>query len=214
MSFHATISFCEVKDRTDAFNKALNIIRFYQTNEGKKKLVEEIIEYLKCCNKDILKNEYFIEKIIYEISRCKFIYFKKQNLLGYVGEFKDTFPVTIHFQNQVDQNYDYSCWSGIRFFEDVVTKCKNTSIDELLDVFKDWGCDREELESNSEYYKKTLVYKTISKELDIEEWVYRDVNNIYSNEYYESFTLSPIESSYNLFDIKTMVKQGLLKKEE
>lgn len=62
--------------------------------------------------------------------------------------------------------------------------------------------------------KKTLVYKTISKELDIEEWIYRDFNNIYSNEYYESFTLSPIESSYNLFDIKTMVKQGLLKKEK
>lgn len=160
MSYHTTISFCEVKDKTDAFNKALNIIRFYQTNEGKKKLVEEILEDINYCSKDLLKDGYFIEKIIYEISRCKFIYFKKQNLLGYVGEFKGTFqgtfPVTIHFQNQVDQNYDYSCWSGIRFFEDVVTKCKNTSIDELLDVFKDWNCDREELESNSKYYKKNL----------------------------------------------------------
>ena len=89
---------------------------------------------------------------------------------------------------------------------------QNASVDELLDVFKDWGCDKEELESNSEYYKKTLVYRTISKELDIEEWVHRDSNNIYSNEYYESFTLSLIENCYNLFDIKTMVRRGLIKK--
>lgn len=210
MSYSLTLSFCEVKNEFDAFKKALETVDYYKTLEGWEKIIDNIIdnEIITC---ERIYDTPYLEGLIYKFFRFKFVYFKKLNILAFNGECKKFFPVLIHFQDSGDQNYDYSVWKGISYFESVISKSKNISIEELKEFFIKYGYEEDDFEevSDIEYFRKSFVYKTIFNSLNLNDYLYsREKENFHSDDF-ESFVLSGIDSPYEVVLPKANLRKKL-----
>lgn len=210
MSYYLRLSFCDVKDELDAFKKALKTVEYFKSIEGQNEIIKTIIENENITCEDV-DNIPLLEGFIYKHFRFKFVYFKKLNILAFNGECKKFFPVLIHFQDSGDQNYDYSVWKGISYFESVISKSKNISIEELKEFFIKYGYEEDDFEevSDIEYFRKSFVYKTIFNSLNLNDYLYsREKENFHSDDF-ESFILSGIDSPYEVVLPKANLRKKL-----
>lgn len=210
MSYSLILSFCEVKNELDAFHKALDTVKYYKTVQGQDEIIDEIVgnEIITC---DQINDPTFLEGLIYKHFRYKFVYFKKLNILAYNGKCQKIFPVSIHFQDSTDQDYDDSVWNGISYFEDIISRSKKLSRTELRDFFFEYGYGAEDFEEQSdfEYFKKSFVYKTVFADLHLEDYLYLRDHEDFHSEDFESFVLSGMDSPYDIIRPKTMLKNRL-----
>lgn len=110
--------------------------------------------------------------------QTRYIYWPEWNLIGLIGfpnvigkNTLELFPCHVYFQNQSDQDYDYETYDGIPLFRQITRQIRQTKgimVDNLTD--DDPDVDHESID----YDLKSLVYKTISDLLGIEEYVYDD----------------------------------------
>lgn len=127
----------------------------------------------------------------YRVFQFRYFYIPEHNLLGIFGvpdSVKEMFDNTSYFQNSTDQDYDFDDWKGIPWFEEVATKWKNCSLNELVRTYNDiYGDDSDyhhmtnaEYLSNEEesiYYRKSFCYKDIWR--NIEQYLFNDDGIVY-----------------------------------
>lgn len=99
------------------------------------------------------------------VFKYRFFYNSDLQLLGMYGVdecMKDMFNCTVHFQNSCDQDYDYNEWSGIKYFESVVEKWKNSEDEKVIENFKETiRSEWDAKENDIDYWKKSFVYREI-----------------------------------------------------
>lgn len=135
-----------------------------------------------------------------------FVYWEDKKLLSIAGdatlhEIKSMFDNWFDFQNSCDQDYDYTCWNGIEYFEQVVDRTKGLSANDLTNM-KDYASySIKELNDDLDYMLKSHVYKTIYKELDLNSWLWG------KNGYFKRFSFNAITSQERLLDAYILLKE-------
>lgn len=203
------MSFCDVKNETEAFKKALDIITYFKTQSGMQKRAREVANRAVLYDKQQLADYYFRESVVNRYFKFRFVYFKKAKVFGCVGDFPDWFPVTISFQDSTDQDYDFSVWAGIKPFEKIATKCSKMSVDGIFleNVFPDLA--KEEISLNINYWRRSLAYKKICKILNLKEWMEHDAQNV-SNQYFDSFSMTALDDEMLVSTAQTQLKVALI----
>ncbi len=133
----------------------------------------------------------------------RYFYLKEHKLLGVYSlneEQQALFDCTVYFQNSTDQDYDFTEWQGVPWFEEVAAKWANTTDEDILQAYKaeydqdfeyDYeGYEDEKLREKIAYARRTFAYKEIW-EL-IEPTLYHENGVVYVSLYggYELSTLS------------------------
>ena len=133
----------------------------------------------------------------------RYFYLKEHQLLGVYSlneEQQELFDCTVYFQNSCDQDYEFTEWQGVSWFEEVAAKWANATDEAVLQKYKekyneDFGYDYEgyapeRLSEKLMYYRRTFAYKEIW-EL-IEPTLYHENGAVYVSLYggYELSTLS------------------------
>ena len=149
MSYSFTMSFCEVKNKTEAFDKALAYIKQYQTHKGMSALINNRTFPL-LTTQAARNNSFAYDQALYVTFTFRFVYFPKHKILGLVGEFDDFSATSVYFQNSTDQDYDYEEWNGISLFEKLAKEVKQFSPDQIVRFFPELPDAeiRENLEKN------------------------------------------------------------------
>lgn len=100
------------------------------------------------------------------IFHYRYFYNKELQLLGVYSVpdcMQNLFDTTIYFQNSCDQDYEYTTWKGVPYFEMVVEKWSTASEKEV----KNWYTEKENRTWDADdwfdldYFRKTIVYKEI-----------------------------------------------------
>ena len=96
----------------------------------------------------------------------RFFYIPEHNLLGVFSVpagVDKIFDLTCHFQNSCDQDYPFEDWKGIPVFEEIATKWKNATDNEVKEYYhKRWGdVWDEEGSSDLDYYRRSFAYDEI-----------------------------------------------------
>lgn len=131
---------------------------------------------------------------LYHLFSIHIVYWEKYNLLGVIGEIPENINkelVTIEFQNSTDQNYDYNEWSGISYFENVVKRLEHAD----ANMVSSYGYDIDDINKDIDYFRKTAVYSTIHKELDIHNWLWKREGN------FRTFSLQSINDDSTFFSL-------------
>lgn len=131
---------------------------------------------------------------LYHLFSIHIVYWEKYNLLGVIGETPENMSkefVTIEFQNSTDQNYDYNEWSGISYFENVVKRLEHAD----ANMVSSYGYDIDDINKDIDYFRKTAVYSTIHKELDIHNWLWKREGN------FRTFSLQSINDDSTFFSL-------------
>lgn len=129
---------------------------------------------------------------LYRLFSIRILYWKDKNLMGIQGELpkktKEKLK-TFYFQNSTDQDYDYEEWKGIQYFENIVNEVKSYKENDLKVLtsfeFNDFN------DAAIEYCKKSLIYKKIYEDLELDEWLYHAYEH---NGDFELFSINPIVS--------------------
>lgn len=128
------------------------------------------------------KTDWYWLNSLFEI---QFVYWPEKKLIGlcgnnYPGKIKDMFSGYVLFQNSTDQDYAYGEWPQIDLFQkhvyESVTLDKKSIMKKYADIHED--CSEEELKECfssdylSSYYRRTLVFDAVYKELALDDWLW------------------------------------------
>lgn len=117
-----------------------------------------------------------------DIFKYRWFFDKEHKLLGVYSlqpQLRELFDCTIHFQNSTDQNYDYSDWNGIPYFEKIAAKWSTADAKTVNDFYSKshHGDQIENLDDPArlDYHRKSNAYREIWNEF---EHTLYDENNI------------------------------------
>ena len=153
------------------------------------------------CNDDIARE--VIDLFIYALFNTWFVYWPEQRLLGCCGkfpdEFKRYFEAEVYFQNSCYQDYPYSDWKGISLFDQVTKAIGKMDTEKLLTSIDYISSD--DLITDEQYWRRTLIYTTIYKMLDLDNWLYgKDSGRFFR------FAMSPMVSSEKRLELETIAQ--------
>lgn len=191
MSYSFTMSFCEVKNKTEAFDKALAYIKQYQTHKGMSALINNRTFPL-LTTQAARNNSFAYDQALYVTFTFRFVYFPKHKILGLVGEFDDFSATSVYFQNSTDQDYDYEEWNGISLFEKLAKEVKQFSPDQIVRFFPE--LPDAEIRENLEYWRRTCLYQMIYEGLHLNKWLYRDYKENAQDDTFITFDLFALNS--------------------
>lgn len=195
MSYGFDLMFKQVSNKLEAYELAHEF-----ANKCYKKGMEYIEDSkyyipsmrLRCGEK---ADEYWL----YRLFSFSFIYWEKYNLLAVLGqrypeEARELFDLQVYFQNSTDQDYEFEEWGNcIPLFNELVDKAKNMSVDEIYAIFntdgKDWY-EKEDIEKNLDYYRRSAVYEQIYALLDLNAWLWDNDDFQFSR-----FSVSALDST-------------------
>ena len=152
-------------------------------------------------------NSYYLENLL----SFRFVYFPEKKLLAIVGgnypRADKYFDKSIYFQNSCDQDYEVEEWGKTKYFKQVWDKIFNLTDEEFINLVKtegkDWW-DIDEMSSDPDklkYLRRSFVYDTIFKELDLENWLYSNNYNINSSEKYKCFSINRLYKYEEAMDL-------------
>lgn len=151
----------------------------------------------------------FIDAYLYRLFNFRFVYWKEHQILGlshFGNSIEDViepyFSMSVHFQNSCDQDYAYDTWNGIKMFEDIADRAKTYTVDEIINSSDGYYIDRdrEDIESNVEYYRRASAYRTIFNDLDLNDWLYGR-----HNDSFRRLAINGIDSMEKLLDLNKML---------
>lgn len=231
MSNHLILSFCEIENEKDVLKKSLHILDVCRENEEFiNVLIKNIAAYIKYLSKTdkqnqklIFKNVY-LESFIRKYFRLKFVYFKKIELFAVCcecnGEYipvtcgkynKEDFPVTVTFDISININYDLSVWKGISYFESISDACMRLPEDKLIEHLEKNGFSKEMINKDLLSCRRMYVYKKIISNLHLLDYINLGLNDYQSTEYFDKFSMSLINSSFDTIDFTARLKKELMK---
>lgn len=108
-----------------------------------------------------------------DIFKYRWFFDKKHQLLGVYSlqpQLRHLFDCTIHFQNSTDQNYEWSDWNGIPYFESVAAKwsaADATTVNKFYGIIH-YGDQIENLDNPArlDYHRKSNAYHEIWSEFE------------------------------------------------
>ena len=141
-------------------------------------------------------NRYYLEALF----SFRFVYFPDKKLLAIVGahypRIDKYFDKAIPFQNSCDQDYELEEWGKTKYFKEVWDRIFNLTDEEFIQLVKTEDKDYWDIDEMSndpgklEYLRRSIVYETIFKELDLDNWLYSTNYNINSSEKYKCFSIN------------------------
>ena len=171
MSYYFRMGFKEI-ERDKVFDYCLNLLN--DDLRDYKKIIDESLETTVfdmeiSRYQDNKTRRLLCDNFIKNIYERVFLYWPDKNLLGIlVNHREDPDTVNITFQNGCDQDYSYDTWKGISYFEEFVEKYRSATVEDLMKI-EDF--DREDIESDLEYFRRSAVYDHIFEELQLREFV-------------------------------------------
>lgn len=136
------------------------------------------IPSLRYKSEDNRIDDYWLNTL-FEIS---FVYWPKKQLLGLCGyeypdNVKEMFTSFVYFQNSTDRDYDYADWPASYVFQkhvhDSVVMDKKSVIQKYMKVN---NCDSKEAkefyDSDPHYFRRSLVYDSVYKDLALDDWLW------------------------------------------
>lgn len=180
MSYSCEIHFISDVKKEDMYTYIRNEVD--KQKEKFEKIAEENIdmcfwkyEYPET-KEDLIKEEYCYllrwDTAEYLANQClglRFIYWKNLELLGIMGDTDS--GISIIFQNSTDQNYEFSCYKGIKCISDIVTKYKIMDDESVKKKYQDRFGSQEDI-GDIEYYRRSFCYNEIYKFLEINDFIY------------------------------------------
>lgn len=146
-----------------------------------KEYIERNVFYipsLRYKSEDNRVDDYWLNTL-FEIS---FVYWPKKQLLGLCGyeypdNVKEMFTSFVYFQNSTDRDYDYADWPASYVFQkhvhDSVVMDKKSVIQKYMKVN---NCDSKEAkefyDSDPHYFRRSLVYDSVYKDLALDDWLW------------------------------------------
>ena len=158
------------------------------------------------------KTDWYWLNTLFEI---QFVYWPEKELIGlcgndYPGKIKDMFSGHVLFQNSTDQDYAYDVWPQINLFQkhvyESVTLDKESIMKKYADVNNDYS--EEELKEcfgsdySSNYYRRTLVFDAVYKELALDDWLWGK-----DNPSFIKFTVQALNNDEAKFKANRCLKQ-------
>lgn len=141
----------------------------------------------------------------------RFVYFLEKKLLAIVGghypRADKYFDKSVYFQNSCDQDYELKEWGKTKYFKEVWDKIFNLTDEEFINLVKTedkdwWDIDEISNDPNKlKYLRRSIVYDTIFKELDLENWLYSNNYNIDSSEKYKCFSINRLYKYEETIDL-------------
>lgn len=139
------------------------------------------------------------------ITDCHFVYWKKYELLAFIGKYHDAWPAAKHkscsvsFQNSTNQDYDFDAWPVfIPFFQKIVKKYKK-----LLKKPKSKIQKRLKIKSKTfqpEFAVKTALYEKIYEKLHLKNWLYNNPDKTFIR-----FTMNGLTETTQQFAIHEFI---------
>ena len=136
------------------------------------------IPSLRYKSEDNRIDDYWLNTL-FEIS---FVYWPEKQLLGLCGDgypdnVKEMFTSFVYFQNSTDRDYDYADWPMSYVFQkhvyDSVVMDKKSVIQKYMKVN---NCDSKEAKefygSDPLYFRRSLVYDSVYKDLALDDWLW------------------------------------------
>lgn len=118
------------------------------------------------------------------IFKYRWFFDKEHQLLGVYSlqsQLRDLFDCTVHFQNSTDQNYDYSDWNGVAYFESIAAKWSTADAETVNEFYSKihYGDQIENLDDPArlDYYRKSNAYAEIWDEFS--HTLYDDSSIVY-----------------------------------
>ena len=174
-----------------------------------KEYIERNVFYipsLRYKSEDNRIDDYWLNTL-FEIS---FVYWPEKQLLGLCGyeypdNVKEMFNSFIYFQNSTDRDYDYADWPASYVFQkhvhDSVVMDKKSVIQKYMKVN---NCDSKEAkefyDSDPHYFRRSLVYDSVYKDLALDEWLWGKDNPSFIR-----FTVQSINDDKKKFNALTQM---------
>ena len=119
----------------------------------------EITREMKDATKNWMRNDIF---------RYRWFFDKEHQLLGIYSvqpELLGLFDCTVYFQNSTDQNYNYSDWNGVKYFEEIAAKWATADAETVNGFYgkSHHGDQIENLDDPArlDYHRKSNAYREI-----------------------------------------------------
>ena len=205
MSYSFMMSFCEVKNKAEAFDKALAYIKQYQTHKGMSALINNRTFPLL---QQARTNSFAYDQALYAAFTFRFVYFPKHYILGLVGDFNDFSATSVYFQNSTDQDYDYEEWNGISLFEKLAEEAKQFSPDQIAQYFPE--ASNKEIQENLEYWRRSCLYQIIYEELHLGKWLYRDYKENEQDDTIVTFDLFALNSAEKFVNAGAILRNKMI----
>lgn len=210
MSYYFGMYFVECEPE-NVLDKCLSVLKTIMNNA--EDIIKDELHYAPSKkHKDLIDANIakrYDEAWLYQVFNFPFVYWSEYKLLGLSGydypkEVEEEFTLHVEFQNGTDQNYEYSTWEGISCFDKWVQESKTISIPDMVAAFGEYSYyDEEELNQDKDmelYSRQSLVYETVYKNLDLDNWLYgRDGN-------FKIITLNGIPNSETLFELSLQLR--------
>lgn len=223
MSYRFDMGFKEVSSFEEALVYAVNAVKVLNKREHIEDMIRDnmlCLPYFRHVRKDKKDDKQWkalaidaSEKTVNgDILSVRFVYFKKQKLLGVCGtyypeEFKTLFDKFFYFQNSCDQDYERDCYPTIPFFTNIFDDCMKLTPNEIYDVIP-YAKDCIDDDDSLNYYRRTAAYEKIYNTLHLDEWLWG-----HDDEAFERFTLSAVLTAEDKAYVNRVVRK-LVKEED
>lgn len=178
MSYYFSMSFTPVSDKATAYDlcqKAVNLL----TEKGPAQChIKNMYSFLlrRCLFEQTPLTDFIRDMWIQDIFQIRFIYWPQHKLLALCGDdypdaITSLFGPSIGFQSSTDQDYDLEVWNpDIKIFQSTIRQISSANLDTLKSILEyddedDWVVDED-------YMRRSAVYRSIFKALDLENWLY------------------------------------------
>jgi len=178
MSYELSMQFKEVKGD---ILKEIAKIKF-ELKQKINTIIEENISYIPSMrfeNRGLpdnvleAKDSAWLQKVM----TFKVVCWPQYNLIGIVAPYDIEGAKKVFFQNSCDQDYDYSEWPEIEFFQKIIKEVDSMKAEQLMEIFSDWD------DTPLDYIKRSYVYNKVCEELGVIRWLYnqKEISEEYSH---------------------------------